>query len=88
MIRFTIDQHLRIAWSRMASNSENVALLYTEGENWIPVDERDFQGGQMASRLDEAISWLQQLGFIDDNGITEKGKDILERGYTTLSTNG
>ncbi len=88
MIRFTIDQHLRIAWSRMASNSENVALLYTEGENWIPVDERDFQGGQMASRLDEAIGWLQQLGFIDDKGITEKGKDILERGYTTISTNG
>ncbi len=88
MIRFTVDQHLRIAWSRMAFNSENVALMYIEGDNWIPVDERVFEGGQMASRLDEAIGWLVQLGLIDDSGITDKGKEVLERGYATLGKNG
>ncbi|MBC8214239.1 MAG: hypothetical protein H8E71_06350 [Candidatus Marinimicrobia bacterium] len=80
----TIDQHVRISWSRMATDlSKDVSVLKVDGDK-IQF-RKDFYSGRTASRLKETIGWLKQLKLIDKNGLTNDGEDALLRGYNSLS---
>lgn len=77
LTRRSVDQHLRIAWSRMwREPKKSVALLRADGELWTAVGA--FEAGRASSRLDQAINWLGQLKLIDENGITTDGQIVLE----------
>jgi len=83
LIGRTVDQHVRIAWSRMATDiNKDVSVLSVDGDKWKY--KKDFGSGRTASRLSEATGWLKQLKLVSDDGITADGKEILQRGYTSL----
>ena len=83
LISRTVDQHVRIAWSRMATDiNKDVSVLSVDGDKWKY--KKDFVSGRTASRLSEATGWLKQLKLISDDGITSDGKEILRRGYESL----
>jgi hypothetical protein len=79
IVQRTVDQHLRIAWSRLRSEHppRDVAVLTSDGQRWCY--RKSFGGGRTASRLGQAFSWLNQLGLLDASGITEAGKEVLDR---------
>ena len=80
----TVDQHLRIAWARLASDPrKDVTLLWKDGDLWY--FRENFEAGRTASRLREAISWLNQLQLISDNGCTQEGLEILQNIRLLLS---
>ena len=80
----TVVQHTQVALSRLAQNPRrDVALLRVEGDRWIGL--RDFTPGRTASRLTEAIGWLQQLQLSSDSGLTEEGETILDRALDSLN---
>ena len=84
LIGRTVDQHVRIAWSRMATDiKKDVSVLSVDGDKWKY--KKDFVSGRTASRLTEATGWLRQLKLINNNGITSDGKEILKRGYASLN---
>ncbi|MCP3962318.1 MAG: hypothetical protein GY719_31125 [bacterium] len=80
----TIDQHLRMAWARMAADPKrDVAVLVSDGDTWrhrgkVVVARRT------ASRLPQAISWLEQLRLIDSGGLTSEGEATLDRCLRTI----
>ncbi len=80
----SIDQHLRMAWARMAADPKrDVAVLVSDGDRWrhrgkIVVARRT------ASRLPQAIGWLEQLRFMDSSGLTPEGRAALEQCLRTL----
>ena len=79
----TIDQHVRISWSRMASDlSKDVSVLKVDGSK-IQY-RKEFYAGRTASRLKEGIGWLKQLQLIDKNGLTNDGEKALLQGYKSL----
>jgi hypothetical protein len=79
----TVDQHLQIAWSRLAQDTKrDVALLLTEGTAWKFRGE--FRNGRTASRIRQATGWLQQLQLISDSGITSAGEQVLMQSQATL----
>lgn len=81
----TVDQHLRVAWARMAQDAKHdVALLMSDAGRW-GARGRKFTPQRTASRVEEAISWLTQLRLIDEQGPTSAGRRILERSLATLS---
>ena len=83
LVALTVAQHTQIALSRLAQNPRrDVALLRTEGDRWIGL--RGYAPGRTASRLPEAIGWLQQLALISDSGLTEDGEAILDRALKSL----
>jgi hypothetical protein len=87
LVERSVDQHLRIAWSRLAREPyKDVGLLRSDGEAWVY--QKTFNAGRATSRLYQAINWLHQLGLADRKGITSAGADLLEAGLTTLSQNG
>lgn len=76
LIRRSVDQHLRIAWSRLAREPhKDVSVLQSDGEDWIYL--KDLSPGRATSRLDRAVGWLRQLGLIDDTGLTGEGATVL-----------
>lgn len=84
LIKRTVEQHLRISWSRMSVDfNRDVAVIISDGEKWR--FRKNFEGGRTASRVGEAIDWLRQLGLIDEAGLPELGKSILTRNYKTLA---
>lgn len=81
----TVEQHLRVAWARFAHDTKkDVALLFTDGPRWR--SRREFRNGRTASRLRQAIGWLQQLALLGPNGITEEGLTVLKSAHRTLET--
>lgn len=79
----SVDQHLRIAWSRLAREPwKDVSVLGSDGDEWFYC--HDFSNGQATSRLYQAISWLRQLGLIDDAGLSPDGHDILQTRLAVL----
>ena len=87
----TIDQHLRVSWSRMAVDiSHDVALLTTEADRWQSRPDikhvQDYRAGRSASRLYQVVSWLQQLSLVDKSGLTVLGKTIYQRVQAALKT--
>ena len=84
LIGRTVDQHVRIAWSRVATDiNRDVSVLSVDGDKWKY--KKDFFSGRTASRLSQATGWLKQLKLLDGNGITTDGKEVLERGYNSLN---
>jgi hypothetical protein len=85
----TIEQHLRVSWSRMAVDvGHDVALLTTEGDRWQPRPGEkhvaDYRAGRSASRIYQVINWLQQLNLIDKTGLTSRGKTAYQRALSIL----
>lgn len=81
----TVDQHLRVAWARMAQDPRHdVALLTSDAGRWR-ARGRKFIPRRTASRVREAISWLTQLRLMDQQGPTSAGRRVLERSLATLS---
>jgi hypothetical protein len=82
--RRTVEQHLRIAWSRLVVDAHrDVALLVADGDRWY--FRKTFRHGRAASRIREAIGWLRQLGLVDQNGLTDTGTDCLQRRREVLA---
>jgi hypothetical protein len=83
LIHRSVDQHLRIAWSRLAREPyKDVGLIRSDGDDWIY--QKDFNPGRATSRIYQAISWLRQLGLLVDSGLTDEGSDLLDAGLATL----
>jgi len=83
LIHRSVDQHLRIAWSRLAREPyKDVALIRSDGDDWIY--QKDFSPGRATSRLYQALNWLRQLCLVDDGGMTTEGASVLEAGLATL----
>ncbi|QQX89730.1 hypothetical protein JJQ59_34975 (plasmid) [Cupriavidus necator] len=75
----TVYQHVSIAWSRMQTDpTKNLALLSEDEGRWR-FHGRLFPAGRTGSRIKEAIGWLEQLGLIDEDGLTEEGEKVLHR---------
>jgi hypothetical protein len=76
----TVDQHLRVSWSRMAVDSQHdVALLIADGEEWQSRNEKhvqEYTAGRTDSRIGQAIKWLRQLNLIGDEGLTPRGAEL------------
>lgn len=84
----SVDQHLRIAWSRMFGDvTKDVAVLISDGEHWQHRG-KNYVGDRTASRMTQAIGWLRQLELIAAGGITTAGEAVLQRGYQTLAAAG
>ena len=85
----TIEQHLRVSWSRMAVDvGHDVALMTTEGDRWQPRPGEkhvtNYRAGRSASRISQVINWLQQLNLIDKTGLTSRGKTAYQRALSTM----
>ena len=81
----TAEQHLDIAWSRMATDSaRDVAVFLSDADSWH-ARSRDFSPGRTASRISQATNWLRQLGLLDD-GLTPEGKVVLKRCLETMQS--
>jgi hypothetical protein len=81
----SVDQHMRIAWSRAGNDlKRDVSVFTIEGDQWLPREGKQFTAGRTISRLDEALGWLGQLGLMNDTGLTEQGGRILERSLRVL----
>lgn len=84
LLRKSIEQHIRIAWSRLAADpSRNVSMLFRE-DNLLHFHQ-NFKPGRSASRIEQAIGWLKQLKLIDQNGLTGDGELVLSTAYRALS---
>ena len=87
LVHRSVDQHLRIAWSRMAQDpKKDVSLLQSDGDDWIHLKE--MSPGRATSRLYQAVNWLEQLGLTDESGITPAGKVALANGLKALKKGG
>jgi hypothetical protein len=79
----TVQQHLRVAWSRLsAPNGKDVSILVADMETWSR--NKPFRAGRTDSRLWVALNWLEQLGLIDEDGLTTTGTQTLKRSLTLL----
>jgi hypothetical protein len=84
LITRTVQQHLRVAWTRFAPpQGKDVSVLIADNATWAR--NNGFKPGRTDSRLWVAISWLNQLRLIDEDGLTAAGSRILERSLATLS---
>jgi len=80
----TVQQHLRVTWQRFAMQGQDVSVLVADLETWAR--NNVFRAGQTESRLGIAISWLQQLDLISEDGITTDGQRILDRALASFAT--
>jgi hypothetical protein len=84
LITRTVQQHLRVAWTRFSPpQGKDVSVLVADHDTWAR--NNGFRAGRTDSRLWVAISWVRQLGLIDDDGLTARGERILDRSLTTLN---
>jgi hypothetical protein len=87
LARRTVEQHLRISWTRMAADPRrDVAVLTSDGERWSY--RKAFNAGRTASRIHQAVGWLRQLGLVDERGLTAVGRAALARSLDTLRREG
>jgi hypothetical protein len=85
----TVEQHLRVSWSRMAVDvRHDVALLTSDGDRWQSRPEekhvRDYRGGRSLSRIPQVVGWLSQLGLVNQSGLTDRGKNVYKRALSAL----
>lgn len=84
LARRSVDQHLRVSWSRLSQDPKrDVAVMTSDGQRWSY--RKRFNAGRTASRLDRAIGWLGQLGLLNDSGLSPKGMIALTRCVETLA---
>ena len=62
-------------------------MLTAEGNKWF-ARRKGFVAGRTASRIHQALGWLQQLKLIDAHGITADGAIVLKRALVTLAEGG
>ena len=76
----TADQHLDIAWSRMAvAQTHDVAVFLSDANTWYDRG-KSFYPDRTASRISQATNWLVQLGLVDyEKGLTNRGRSVLDR---------
>lgn len=78
-----LDQHLRIVWSRLASDpSKDVSVLLRDGNRIIWRSE--YSGGRFVSRIPQAIRWLHQMEILAEGSLTPNGEDLLDRVLDSL----
>jgi hypothetical protein len=78
-----IDQHLRVAWSRLARDpSRDVSVLRRDGDRLTP--GAAFGPGRAATRLKQAIGWLEQLRLLEDGRTTDEGRAVVARAAEAL----
>jgi hypothetical protein len=79
-----IDQHLRIAWSRMAQDpSRDISVIHRDGDRVVV--GASFWAGRAATRLRQAIGWLEQLRLLDGGRTTDEGRAVLACALEALS---
>lgn len=84
LLSWTVEQHLRTAWSRQAVNvRKDVALLHSDGNRWAY--RKKFRAGQTNSRLGQLDGWLNQLGLRNDEGLTDDGQRVLDRALQVVA---
>lgn len=82
-----IDQHLRIVWSRLALDPrKDVSVFLRDGDRLLA--RSNYSAGRTASRIGQAINWLEQLRLLENGFITAEGKRVLKRCLTTLEMAG
>lgn len=87
LARRTVEQHLRISWTRMSADPRrDVAVLTSDGERWSY--RKVFNAGRTASRIHQAAGWLRQLRLVDERGLTADGHAALARSLDTLRRDG
>ena len=81
----TAEQHLDIAWSRMATDAKrDVGVFLADGRIWHSRDI-EFYADRTASRISQATSWLTQLDLLDpSHGMTASGREVLERSLAAI----
>jgi hypothetical protein len=85
----TVHQHFKVAWSRLqADPTRDVGLLTTDGDLWFARPDKGFGGGRTASRVQQALGWLEQLRLIDASGITTEGEIVRQSGLQALAATG
>ena len=83
LLSWTVEQHLRTAWSRLAVDPrKDVSLLLVDGNRWAY--RKAFRPGQTASRLEQVDQWLRHLGVLDDGGLTPEGHRLLDERKAAL----
>jgi len=87
LVTRTVQQHLRVAWTRFAPpQGKDVSVLIADNDIWAR--NNGFKPGRTDSRLWVAISWLNQLRLIDEDGLTATGSRILDLALTILTSSG
>lgn len=80
----TVEGHLDVAWSRMQANPKSDGLfVHSDGLSWR--HRRLFKADLAASRVGRQVGWLQQLGLVDDDGLTELGDGTLRAAVEALA---
>lgn len=84
LVRLTVEQHAQIALARLAQDTNrDVSVLIIDEDSWIRA--RPFSAGRTASRIPQAIGWLDQLDLVHEEGLTPRGAEVLGRITGTLS---
>ena len=81
----TANQHLDIAWSRMAmDHTRDVAVFLSDADTWHDRG-KSFYADRSASRISQATNWLVQLELLqEESGLTERGRIVLDRCLETI----
>lgn len=83
----TVRQHLRIAWRRFEQDSSKlIAVINTESDRWS--FRSRFDAGRASSRIAQAVSWLEQLGLIGPDGLTDLGAEHSMKVIASLENEG
>jgi hypothetical protein len=83
LVRRSVDQHLRIAWSRLSREPwKDVSVIASDGSDWVFI--KPLGAGRASSRIGQAIRWLTQLGLLSEEGITPDGRDLLSHRLEVL----
>ncbi|TKB80910.1 MAG: hypothetical protein E8D45_02245 [Nitrospira sp.] len=69
----TIDQHLRVAWGRLAQDPRRDASVFLRDGDRL-IRRSGYEGGRTATRLRQAIGWLHQLSLLQGGHLTGEGR--------------
>ena len=79
----TVEQHLKTAWSRLAIEGKDVAVILSDGNRWAY--RKPFPPGRTNSRLSQVSAWFRQLGLVDDQGLTPEGRAQRDEALASLA---
>jgi hypothetical protein len=83
LITRTVQQHLRVAWTRFSPpQGKDVSVIVADMNTWSRNNR--FRAGRTDSRLSVAINWLRQLGLTNEDGLTALGTRVLDRSLKAL----
>ncbi len=83
LTRRTVDQHLRIVWSRRRSDpTRDASALVVDGDLWRY--RKVFWSGRSMSRLEQAFGWVSTLGWWSRDGLSDDGEAAYFRALRAL----